>query len=109
MSRLPNVPRRVAQWQVASCSNAGLLLYHQKVIHSLHDGAEVPNSDQQILLLVNKVLTSLIVPKGLTLNQKVHISVLSKLSWSPEWHPIKLPMAMSCKIIDDPCNAPAFA
>ena len=71
--------------------------------------AVVPNSDQLLLVLVNKFLTSLILPEDLTLNQKVHISVLSKLSWSPGWHPIKLPMAMFCKIIDDPCNAPAFA
>ena len=76
MSRLPNVPRRVAQWQVASCSNAGLLLHHLKVIHSLHHGAEVPNSDQQLFVLVGKFFTSLIVSKGLTLNQKVHIFVL---------------------------------
>ena len=48
----------------------------EKDIHSLHHGAEVPNSDQLLLALGNKFLTSLIVPKSLTLNQKVHIFVL---------------------------------
>ena len=69
-------PAELPSGKLPAAQMPGCYYITEKDIHSLHHGAVVPNSDQLLLVLVNKFLTSLILPEDLTLNQKVHIFVL---------------------------------